>query len=75
MTMNTTTFPEDEKQPTADAEHQDAGAIAPLLAELNRAYPDGAAGVSDPKASSQGFLRRAAFARESMIRPNDHSKD
>ncbi|MCW3640568.1 hypothetical protein [Burkholderia cenocepacia] len=57
------------------AEQLPSSPLAPLLEKLNEAFPDGAAGAADPKASSQGFLRQAAFARESLTRPEDSSED
>lgn len=40
--------------------------LAPVLGELNKQYPDGGTGEVDAGASSADFLRKAAFARESL---------
>lgn len=67
---------EPTKTPDATtAELVPSSPLDPLLEKLNEAFPDGAAGAADPKASSQGFLRQAAFARESLTRPEDTRED
>lgn len=40
-----------------------------VLDEMNKQYPDGKAGELDAGASSGDFLRQAAFARESLLNP------
>lgn len=40
-----------------------------VLDEMNKQYPDGKAGELDAGASSGDFLRQAAFARESLLKP------
>ena len=67
-------------EPTKTAEKPSAEPVPsspldPLLKKLNEAYPDGTASAADPKASSQGLLRQAAFARESLTRPKDTRED
>lgn len=64
-----------KKTPEAAAEQGTGSPLDPMLEKLNEAFPDGAAGAADPKSSSQGFLRRAAFARESLSRPEDDRED
>lgn len=40
--------------------------LAPVLGELNKRYPDGGTGEVSVGRSSADFLRKAAFARESL---------